>query len=224
MRLQGVAVWEILTFLLNARAVPAGRAAAAGDPRGPRRRVAGELLGWGALVSAAVIGVRLLWVFTAPYAIGRSTAASRSARGARAGRSGRRRLGRDARLRVARRRAGDPVRDRQRGRLPRSRADHLPRLRRVLATLVGQGLTLGPLINRLGVDDDGEEEREEAGGADAAGRGCARAPRGGGGEDWVREDTLERVRGMYDYRRRRFGAPGRRRRRSTRSAPSAYGG
>ena len=26
------------------------------------------------------------------------------------------------------------------------------------------------------------------------------------GEDWVRDDTLERVRGLYDYRRRRFGA------------------
>ena len=26
------------------------------------------------------------------------------------------------------------------------------------------------------------------------------------GEDWARDDTIERVRGMYDYRRRRFGA------------------
>ena len=31
----------------------------------------------------------------------------------------------------------------------------------ILVTLVGQGLTLGPLINWLGVEDDGEEEREE---------------------------------------------------------------
>ena len=26
------------------------------------------------------------------------------------------------------------------------------------------------------------------------------------GEDWVRDDTAERVRGVYSYRRRRFGA------------------
>ena len=31
----------------------------------------------------------------------------------------------------------------------------------ILVTLVGQGLTLGPLIERLGVSDDGVEEREE---------------------------------------------------------------
>jgi CPA1 family monovalent cation:H+ antiporter len=76
----------------------------------------------------------------------------------------------------------------------------------ILITLVGQGLTLGPLIRRLGVEDDGSEEREELDArvrvADAA---LARIEEVAA-EDWVRDDTAERVRGMYQYRRNRFGA------------------
>jgi CPA1 family monovalent cation:H+ antiporter len=76
----------------------------------------------------------------------------------------------------------------------------------IMATLVGQGLTLGPLIRWLRVEDDGSEEREEVAArirlAEAA---IARAEELDGA-DWVRPDTLDRVRGLYDYRRRRFGA------------------
>ena len=77
----------------------------------------------------------------------------------------------------------------------------------ILVTLVGQGLTLAPLIKLLGVEDDGAEEREEV---DAHVTRVAEAALARldelVDEDWVREDTVERVRGMYDYRRRRFTA------------------
>jgi monovalent cation/hydrogen antiporter len=76
----------------------------------------------------------------------------------------------------------------------------------ILVTLVVQGLSLPALIRVLGIEDDGSGEREETKGrihvADAA---LARLeeleP-----EEWVREDTAERVRGVYNYRRSRFAA------------------
>jgi CPA1 family monovalent cation:H+ antiporter len=76
----------------------------------------------------------------------------------------------------------------------------------ILATLVVQGLTLPLLIRALGLEDDGSQEREEIKGrikvADAAIARIDELVR----EDWVREDTVERMRGLYDYRRSRFAA------------------
>jgi CPA1 family monovalent cation:H+ antiporter len=76
----------------------------------------------------------------------------------------------------------------------------------ILATLVGQGLTLGPLIRRLGVRDDGAEDREELAARIRLAEAAITRTEELDGEEWVRPDTLERVRGLYDYRRRRFGA------------------
>jgi monovalent cation/hydrogen antiporter len=74
----------------------------------------------------------------------------------------------------------------------------------ILVTLVGQGLTLAPLIRLLGVADDGIAEREDAKArvlaADAA---LARLDELAG-ESWVRDDTAERMRGLYGFRRERF--------------------
>ena len=76
----------------------------------------------------------------------------------------------------------------------------------ILVTLVGQGLTLGPLIDRVGIRDDGEEEREETLARLRLSEAAIERLEEVAGEDWARDDTIERVRGMYDYRRRRFGA------------------
>jgi CPA1 family monovalent cation:H+ antiporter len=76
----------------------------------------------------------------------------------------------------------------------------------ILVTIVGQGLTLGPLIRRLGVRDDGTEDREEvAARVRVAEAGMARVDELAG-QDWVRDDTAQRVRAALDYRRRRFVA------------------
>jgi len=76
----------------------------------------------------------------------------------------------------------------------------------IFTTLVVQGFTLPALIRRLGVHDDGGEEREELqarlGAADAA---LARLEELAG-EEWTREDTVERLRGLYQFRRRRLKA------------------
>lgn len=74
----------------------------------------------------------------------------------------------------------------------------------ILATLVLQGLSLPFLIRVLGLEDDGSVEREETRAriesADAALARLEELTQ----EEWVREDTAERVRGMYGYRRGRF--------------------
>jgi CPA1 family monovalent cation:H+ antiporter len=76
----------------------------------------------------------------------------------------------------------------------------------ILATLVVQGLSLPPLIRALGLEDDHIGEREENKGrikvADAALRRLEELKE----EDWVREDTAERVEGLYNYRRNRFAS------------------
>ena len=75
----------------------------------------------------------------------------------------------------------------------------------VLFTVVVQGLTLPALIRRLGVVDDGtEEEAEEHAARIAAAEAALEALDGLAEEEWTREDTVERMRGLYAFRRRRF--------------------
>ncbi len=77
----------------------------------------------------------------------------------------------------------------------------------ILFTLVVQGLTLPWLLHRLRVCDDGREEAEEEVKArlHAAATALERLEELTG-EDWTRDDTIERVRRTYEYRQRRFGA------------------
>ena len=75
----------------------------------------------------------------------------------------------------------------------------------ILVTVVGQGLTLPSLIRRLGVREDGaEEEAEEMRARLAASRAALERLDELAIEDWTRDDTVERVRGMYEFRQRRF--------------------
>jgi CPA1 family monovalent cation:H+ antiporter len=74
----------------------------------------------------------------------------------------------------------------------------------ILVTLVGQGLTLGPLIRWLGIHDDGAEQDEEVLARVRIAEAAIARLDEIAGDGWAREDTIERVRGMYDYRRRRF--------------------
>ncbi len=62
-----------------------------------------------------------------------------------------------------------------------------------MVTLVGQGLTLGPLINRLGIQDDGNDEREEIAARTRLAEAALERLEELRGEDWVRDDTVERV-------------------------------
>jgi monovalent cation/hydrogen antiporter len=75
----------------------------------------------------------------------------------------------------------------------------------VLFTVVVQGLTLPALIRRLGVVDDGaEDEAEEHAARIAAAEAALIALDGFAEEEWAREDTVQRMRGLYSFRARRF--------------------
>jgi hypothetical protein len=76
----------------------------------------------------------------------------------------------------------------------------------ILATLILQGLTLPGLIKVLGVEDDGNLEQRESKARILAARATLDRIEELRGLDWVRDDTADRMRGMYDFRIRRFSA------------------
>jgi monovalent cation/hydrogen antiporter len=76
----------------------------------------------------------------------------------------------------------------------------------ILFTLVVQGLTLPALIRRLGIEEDDAEEREEFAARIAAAEAALARLDELGAEDWTRDDSVERMKGLYNYRRRRFTA------------------
>jgi len=76
----------------------------------------------------------------------------------------------------------------------------------ILATLVVQGLSLSALIRALGLEDDGSTEREEIQGRIEVAQAALARIEELVEEEWMREDTAERLRGLYNYRRSRFSA------------------
>jgi CPA1 family monovalent cation:H+ antiporter len=76
----------------------------------------------------------------------------------------------------------------------------------IFSTLVLQGLTLPVLIRKLGVHDDGGAEAEELRARLRASKAALARLDELDEEDWTRSDTVERMRGLYNYRLRRFGA------------------
>jgi monovalent cation/hydrogen antiporter len=76
----------------------------------------------------------------------------------------------------------------------------------ILGTLVVQGLTLPALIRLLRLEDDGSAAREEAKARIRAAEAALVRLDELVDEDWVREDTAERMRGLYRFRRERFSA------------------
>jgi CPA1 family monovalent cation:H+ antiporter len=76
----------------------------------------------------------------------------------------------------------------------------------IFATLVVQGLTLPALIRALRVTSDGTEQREELRARLEATQAALDQIDALAEEDWTREDTVDRMRRMYEYRQRRFKA------------------
>ena len=76
----------------------------------------------------------------------------------------------------------------------------------ILGTLVVQGLTLPALIRLLRLEDDGSAEREAAKGKIRAAEAALSRLEELVDEGGVREDTAERLRGLYGFRRDRFAS------------------
>jgi CPA1 family monovalent cation:H+ antiporter len=77
----------------------------------------------------------------------------------------------------------------------------------IFVTLVLQGLTLPPLIRLLGVIDDGaQESHEELKARLVATKAALARIEELKSEEWTRDDTLERMQNLYEYRKRRLAA------------------
>jgi monovalent cation/hydrogen antiporter len=76
----------------------------------------------------------------------------------------------------------------------------------IVSTLVLQGLTLPALIRKLGVSDDGRAEREDAKARIRAAEAALARLEELVEEGAVRPDTADRLRGLLNFRRNRFGA------------------
>ncbi len=75
----------------------------------------------------------------------------------------------------------------------------------ILATLLVQGLTLPALIRRLDIHDDGEVRAESKARLKAA-KAALRRLDELREEEWTRDETMDRMRAMYEYRSRRFAS------------------
>ena len=71
-------------------------------------------------------------------------------------------------------------------------------------SLVVQGLSFPALLKLIGLEDEGRTEKEENKARIYATEAALARLEELAEEDWVRNDTLERVRGMFNFRRERF--------------------
>ena len=206
-RLQGDAVWEIVVFLLNALLFGLVGLQLRPILDSLSGRSTGSLIADAAIVTATVILTRLVWIYPATYV---------------------------PRFLFRRIRERDPYPPWQyptllgwaglRGAVSLAAALALPLTTDagepfperhlviylafcvILGTLVLQGLTLPLLIRVLDLEDDGIEEKEETKARIHAAEAALGRLEELAEEAWVRDDTLERVRGAYQFRQNRFRA------------------
>jgi monovalent cation/hydrogen antiporter len=198
-RLLGFSFWEVLVYLANAVLF-----ILVGLQLHPILRELGgasvaTLVGQALLVSGVVIAARLAWVFSVPYLV--RLLDRRPSQVAR-------RLG--ARERLVLGWSG------MRGAVSLAAALALPldfpmrglilflTYAVILATLVVQGLTLPTLIRRLRFPTDDAEAQEELRARLAATHAALDRLDELATEDWTRQDTVERLHNLYEFRRRRL--------------------
>jgi NhaP-type Na+/H+ and K+/H+ antiporter len=200
-RLQATGVWEIVQYLLNALLfVLIGlQLPVVLDALGDYSTA--TLVGYAALVSGAVIVLRFAWVFAvlqAPKWIARRMSSWRGAVFVSwAGMRGAVSLAAALALPL-RTDDGDPF--------PGRDLILFLTFAVILVTLVGMGLTMPFVIRALGLEDDGVEDLEDAKARIHAAEAALARLELLVDEDWVREDTAERVRGAYRFRTNRFRA------------------
>jgi monovalent cation/hydrogen antiporter len=208
-RLLGFSFWEVFVYLLNAALfiliglqLPPILSGVADD------HGIGTLIWLAAFVSGAVIVVRIAWMFTVPYLI---------------------RLLDRRPSRVARR-VGPAERfvvgwSGMRGAVSLAAALALPidaggqgfpdrdliiflTFIVILVTLVLQGLSLPVIIRRFVRQEDDGDTREELHARLGATKAALDRLEELAEENWTRSDTIERLRGFYQYRKKRLAARG----------------
>jgi monovalent cation/hydrogen antiporter len=207
-RLQGSFVWDILDFIINAilfvliglqlRAVVEGLSGYSASTLG----------GYALAVTGAVVGTRLVWFFTVPYlirAIDRRPAQRARRVGARwrlvmawSGMRG------AVSLAVA---LALPLTTDAGGGFPKRDLIVFLTFAVIFFTLIVQGLSLPALIRRLGVNDGGAADADEEVRARlVATKAAIEQIDALAGEEWTRDETVERMLALYEYRKRRLAA------------------
>jgi monovalent cation/hydrogen antiporter len=200
-RLQGLAVWEIVQYLLNALLFVLIGLQLPVVMDALEDFSVSQLIGYASLVSLTVIVLRFAWVFAVlnlPKWIARRVSNWRGAvflswtgmRGA---------VSLAAALAL-------PLETDAGAAFPGRDLILFLTFTVILATLVGQGLTLPFVIRLLGLEDDGIDDREDAKARIRAAEAALARLEELVGEEWVREDTAERMRAAYRFRTNRFRA------------------
>ncbi len=205
-RMQGYAMWSILTFLLNATLFILIGLQLPIIVDGLSGRTAGEVVGYAAAVCAAVIAMRFIWINVTTVVI--RTLDRRPSQRARRSTWQVRVLSGWSGMRGAVSLAAAlalPLHTHSGAPLPGRALIQFITFALILVTVVGEGLTLPWLIRRLGLVEDGtEEENEEIRARLVIARAAIERVDELEAEEWTREGTIERVRRLYEFRQRRF--------------------
>jgi CPA1 family monovalent cation:H+ antiporter len=206
-RLQSGFVWDILDFLVNAILFVLIGLQLHAVVDGLSGYAASTLVAYALAVSAAVVLTRIAWFFTIPYVL--RAIDRRPAQHAR-------RVGAADRFVVAWSGMRGAVSLAVALALPLSTdaGESFPQrdlivflaFAVIFFTLVVQGLSLPGLIRRLRVSDGGADADEEIRARLVATKAALAELDALAREDWPREETVQRLRRFYEYRKRRFAA------------------
>jgi CPA1 family monovalent cation:H+ antiporter len=205
-RLQGEAVWEIVTFVVNALLFTLVGLQLRGIVQSIHGHSLATLVAWGALVSGAVIGVRLVWVYAATYlqwsliprVRAREPFPNPRAVGVVAWTGMRGGVTLAAALAL-------PLTTDAGGPFPDRNLVVFLAFAVIVATLVIQGLTLQPLVRLLDLPHREDADQETAARLYAADAALDRLDELAT-EDWAREEPVERLRDMYRFRQGKLEA------------------
>ena len=207
-RMQGYAMWSILTFLLNATLFILIGLQLPAIVDGLSGESTGQVVGYAALICAVVIAMRFVWTNLMTVVI--RTLDRRPSQVARRGSWQLRIAGSWSGMRGAVSLAAAlalPLTTNSGEPLPGRDLIQFITFSLILVTVVGQGLTLPWLIRRLGLIEDGsDEEHEELKARLVIAQAALARVDDLEEEEWTRDETLERVRALYRFRQRRFRA------------------
>jgi Na+/H+ antiporter len=198
-RMQGFAMWQILVFLLNSFLfVLIGlQLPTLLDELREANYDTSTVIGYGLLASLTVVVVRIVWVFGFSALRRPRPRRENTALIAWMGMRGAVSLAAALALPTVTD-AGEPFRERP--------LILFVTFCVILFTLVVQGLSLPLVIRALRVEPDDGEEVEENKARKLAARAALDRLDLLAEEEWPREDTIERMRGLYRYRYERFAA------------------
>jgi monovalent cation/hydrogen antiporter len=206
-RLLGFSFWGVVDYLLNAALFILVGLQLHPILGGVSGRPTLELVGLALVVSTVVIAVRIAWEFTIPYLL--RAMDRRPSQVAR-------RIGPRERMVIGWSGMRGAVSLAAALALPHEVGPGQPFPERdllvfltfgvIFSTLVLQGLTLPALIRRLRVRGDGTEEDQELRGRIGATDAALTRLDELSSEEWTRDETIERLRALYQFRRRRLSA------------------